>query len=358
MSATDLKAPAADIEKLLAAYATQNPAKPGLPLQLFLLSLPQPKLYPLYGDELLLDTARIKLSAVCRQILPAETMILTYDRQSLIAIFPAAEATARALAYQLLDSSRQISLPGRLPYELKYLNPQLCRRQSPPDSPSQLLKLCALDLQNKMYPCGLMLPNPEQLVLIFASQAPHLKFAAVATVYCCELIAKKQNWSPKQILALKTAALWQDSGLLALPLSLLLSPNPISLSQKELLHSHVGRSLALAKIHGLNPEVQQIIAAHHEAPDGSGYPLGLPKAKIPLAAALLKTITAWVEYQQELPWRQAVSAAAALRLIQQKSGSSFSPDAVELLTTYYAQLPLPETINKNYDQACLKQLYA
>jgi HD-GYP domain-containing protein (c-di-GMP phosphodiesterase class II) len=73
------------------------------------------------------------------------------------------------------------------------------------------------------------------------------------------------------------------------------------------------------------------IAAHHERPDGRGYPGGLQGDDIPEGAALLALADAWDSRVCERAYSPPRPVDEALREVRALSGRQFAPEAVEAL---------------------------
>ncbi len=75
----------------------------------------------------------------------------------------------------------------------------------------------------------------------------------------------------------------------------------------------------------------EIVLAHHEAFDGSGYPNGLKGKDIPLCARILTIADSYDSMTHPHTQRPAMPAAMAVREVERCSGSQFDPDAVAAL---------------------------
>src|SRR4051812_39096796 len=73
------------------------------------------------------------------------------------------------------------------------------------------------------------------------------------------------------------------------------------------------------------------IAAHHERPDGTGYPNGLTDAEIPEGAALLAVADAWDSMVSERCYSRSRSVEDALAECRAMAGRQFTEAAVEAL---------------------------
>jgi HD-GYP domain-containing protein (c-di-GMP phosphodiesterase class II) len=78
---------------------------------------------------------------------------------------------------------------------------------------------------------------------------------------------------------------------------------------------------------GLN-DIRGWILAHHERPDGRGYPSNLPDAEIPLEAKILAVADAYEAMTSDRVYRKSIGAKEARKQLEECSGSQFDPDVV------------------------------
>ena len=83
------------------------------------------------------------------------------------------------------------------------------------------------------------------------------------------------------------------------------------------------RSLEIAS------KVNEIILGHHEHWDGHGYPRGLAREQIPLAARVLAVVDAFEAMTVGRPYREPLSEAEALVELRRCAGTQFDPRVVE-----------------------------
>jgi HD-GYP domain-containing protein (c-di-GMP phosphodiesterase class II) len=77
-------------------------------------------------------------------------------------------------------------------------------------------------------------------------------------------------------------------------------------------------------------EASQIIHAHHECDDGTGYPRGLKKEQILLGSRIVTIANTLDSITSDLPYRPAQSLRAAREEIQTWSGRQFDPEIVKV----------------------------
>lgn len=129
-----------------------------------------------------------------------------------------------------------------------------------------------------------------------------------------------------------------DLGNLLLPPGLLTQGRPLSDSERETMRGHVAAGLRLlkpsleeAKDSAMLALATQIISAHHEHFDGSGYPCGLCGEEIPLAARVVAVADAFTAMRSSRPHRPALSREEAMQSIVAASGRQFDPLVVDAL---------------------------
>jgi HD-GYP domain-containing protein (c-di-GMP phosphodiesterase class II) len=76
-------------------------------------------------------------------------------------------------------------------------------------------------------------------------------------------------------------------------------------------------------------DVRGWILAHHERPDGTGYPKKLSADEIPIEAAILAVGDAYEAMTSDRVYRMAIGPAKAREELLRWSGTQFSPVVVE-----------------------------
>jgi HD-GYP domain-containing protein (c-di-GMP phosphodiesterase class II) len=92
-------------------------------------------------------------------------------------------------------------------------------------------------------------------------------------------------------------------------------------------HSQVGWQIlqSIEFLHGAG----ELVLAHHERWDGSGYPRGLRGEEIPLGARLFAIADTLDAMTSDRPYRKRTTLAAARKEIARCAGSQFDPRCVE-----------------------------
>jgi len=134
-----------------------------------------------------------------------------------------------------------------------------------------------------------------------------------------------------QMEELEYGAMLHDVGKIDMPAEILCKPAPLDDAEWDVMRTHpqVGYDL-VRKLPHLGGAAE-IVLAHHEAYDGSGYPHGLKGKDIPFRARILTIADSYDSMTHPHTQRPAMPAALAMREIERCSGSQFDPDAAAAL---------------------------
>jgi HD-GYP domain-containing protein (c-di-GMP phosphodiesterase class II) len=131
-----------------------------------------------------------------------------------------------------------------------------------------------------------------------------------------------------------------DVGKVAVPDSILLKPGRLTAEEFETMKTHVARGVEIIDLmmrdFGLQSMphfelLRNIVAFHHEAIDGSGYPYGRKGAEIPIEARIAAVADVFDALTSERPYKRAWTNEEAFELLQQQVGTKFDPECVEVL---------------------------
>jgi HD-GYP domain-containing protein (c-di-GMP phosphodiesterase class II) len=73
------------------------------------------------------------------------------------------------------------------------------------------------------------------------------------------------------------------------------------------------------------------VRAHHERPDGQGYPFGLRSQDVPIGARILNVADAFDAMTSDRPYRRALPLEAALRELERGAGTQFDREVTSCL---------------------------
>jgi HD-GYP domain-containing protein (c-di-GMP phosphodiesterase class II) len=121
-----------------------------------------------------------------------------------------------------------------------------------------------------------------------------------------------------------------DIGKMAIPDKILRKPGPLDDSEKQILRTHceIGYNM-LTRIPFLR-DAADIVLAHHEFFDGSGYPRQLRGEQIPLGARIISIANTLDAMLSDWPYRNALPMSYAREEIRRCAGTQFDPKIVEV----------------------------
>jgi putative nucleotidyltransferase with HDIG domain len=144
-------------------------------------------------------------------------------------------------------------------------------------------------------------------------------------------IGRRRNLPPDRLEMLRLAALMHDLGKIGVRDDVLLKPEELTEEERVRIQTHPAVAADILRpIRGAR-HIADIVLAHHECPDGSGYPRGLEQAHIPLEAHILHVADVFCSLTEFRPYKQAWSEADALGMMQTEAGSKFETESVRLL---------------------------
>lgn len=112
---------------------------------------------------------------------------------------------------------------------------------------------------------------------------------------------------------------------------ILQKPGALSHEEQRTLRGHPAAGAEIvAKVRTLR-RVSEIVRAHHERPDGQGYPFGLRSEDVPVGARILNVADAFDAMTSDRPYRRALPVDAALHELERGSGTQFDAEVVSCL---------------------------
>jgi PAS domain S-box-containing protein len=169
----------------------------------------------------------------------------------------------------------------------------------------------------------------------------HLSRIQAYSRVMCNKLAKKQKYQEtmtgKFIDDLVRSSVLHDIGMVALPDSILWSPDRLHPRERELLSEHPkvgGKALeeAVKKLgeKGFLSVGMDVAYYHHECWDGSGYPFGKCGEDIPLCARIVGFADAYDDMTTTRGKKLALSHEDACGRIMDGKGTVFDPELVEI----------------------------
>ena len=147
------------------------------------------------------------------------------------------------------------------------------------------------------------------------------------------IIADALGVSDAQRRTIELASLFHDVGKIHEAMfDIVHEPRKLTPAERGALRTHPARGAdVLAPIASFHPQLAEAVLAHHERWDGSGYPKGLRRTRIPLAARVVMIADTFDAITQRRRYRNGRSTRAAAQIICEGAGLQFDPDLVQLM---------------------------
>jgi diguanylate cyclase (GGDEF)-like protein/putative nucleotidyltransferase with HDIG domain len=152
------------------------------------------------------------------------------------------------------------------------------------------------------------------------------------------VLAREMGAMPEEIQTIETGALLHDIGKIGVPDSVLLKPGPLTPEERAIMdrHPHIGYNIIKAGP-GLE-EVSEIVLAHQERYDGSGYPRGLKGDGICLGARIFAVVDTYDAIRTDRPYSKGRSSQEALAELLRHKGTLFDPAVVDAFLRCHAEI--------------------
>lgn len=154
--------------------------------------------------------------------------------------------------------------------------------------------------------------------------------------YCLE-IAQAFGCTPEQLKQIARGSYMHDIGKIGIPDSILLKPGRLTREERATMETHARIGYELVNRITFLAGAAEIVLAHQERYDGTGYPQGLVGEEIPLGARIFAVADTLDAMTSDRPYRRAMSFAKARAEIKNEGGRQFDPLVVNTF------LAIPET---------------
>ena len=171
-------------------------------------------------------------------------------------------------------------------------------------------------------------------------------------------IAKSMPVPRAYLSVLARAAFLHDIGKMAIPDNILRKAGPLNDQEKQIMRKHcqIGYDM-LIRIPFLR-DAAEIVLAHQEFFDGTGYPRGLKGEQIPLGARIFTIADSLDAMISDRPYRKALPMSHAREEIKRCAGTQFDPKVVQVFLSIAEQhwIDLRENLGSPFRLAQLKNL--
>jgi putative nucleotidyltransferase with HDIG domain len=149
-------------------------------------------------------------------------------------------------------------------------------------------------------------------------------------------LAESLGLTATQREALELGALLHDIGEIRIPEALLQKTGPLTPDEQQTIEQHPLWGVEILETVPLLTPALDVVGAHHERYDGTGYPQGLRGEEIPLTARIFSVVNSLETTTHGRTNQRPLSLSEALEALKMDAGKQFDPRIVD------AALSIPE----------------
>ena len=143
------------------------------------------------------------------------------------------------------------------------------------------------------------------------------------------MLAKELGCDEETVEKYYNIALLHDIGKIGVPPEVLNKQGKLTDQEFAIIKSHSKLGYDALKDISIMPELAIGAGAHHERPDGKGYPRGLKGSDIPRVAQIIAVADTFDAMYSDRPYRKRMNFDKAVSIIKEVSGTQLEEDVVE-----------------------------
>lgn len=144
-------------------------------------------------------------------------------------------------------------------------------------------------------------------------------------------VARRRGLPDERVQIVRLAALVHDIGKIGIRDDVLLKPEELTEEERIRIKRHPALAAEILRpIHGAR-EIADIVLAHHECPDGSGYPNGWKEEQIPIEAHIIHAADVFCSLTESRPYKQALPSTTVKQIMDGMAGTKLDAESVRLL---------------------------
>lgn len=144
-------------------------------------------------------------------------------------------------------------------------------------------------------------------------------------------VGVRAGLAPSRLRAVGLAALLHDIGKLVIPSEIIGKPGSLTDAEFAVIKTHSEQGAVLLEQSVALRPVAPLVRAHHERPDGRGYPDRLCGEEFSLEMAIVSVCDAWDAMTNDRQYRQGMTDELAAAVLASGSATQWRADAVSLL---------------------------
>lgn len=173
---------------------------------------------------------------------------------------------------------------------------------------------------------GVMLDLAETVDRRFSGTARHSETVG----RYAELMARRLGLDEERVVRVRLAGLLHDIGKVAISDAILHKTGPLTDHQYDKVKEHPALGASILEHPSLG-DIRNWVAAHHERPDGRGYPRGISGDELPLEARIVAVADAYEAMTAVRSYKVSMTPTEAFAELRAEAGAQFDPRVVEAL---------------------------
>lgn len=169
------------------------------------------------------------------------------------------------------------------------------------------------------------------LAAALGSHDPYVHAHGERVAEVAAALAAELQLDSEEVESIRLAGRVHDVGKLGVPNDILLKPGELSADERVAVQRHPEIAAEILEPLRGAARVADIVRAHHEAPDGSGYPLGLRGGEIPVGARILRVADVFCSLVDARPYKPALPIAEVLAIMAPMAGTKLDAGAFQAL---------------------------
>jgi HD-GYP domain-containing protein (c-di-GMP phosphodiesterase class II) len=190
---------------------------------------------------------------------------------------------------------------------------------------------------------GALAGSDAAIDLLLASEMrPSFLGPSVETALMVAIVGARRGWNDQRLLEATTSGLLADVGMLHLGEVALNKPGALNPEEQGVVRLHPERGAELLEplTASFGSQIAQVALQHHERIDGAGYPNGLSGGAILEEAQIVGICHLYIAATRFRPYREALSPAKTIALIEGLAGSAWDPRVVRAFVDGVAPYPV------------------
>jgi len=145
-----------------------------------------------------------------------------------------------------------------------------------------------------------------------------------------EMMARELGLAEQRVGRVRLGGLLHDIGKVGVADAILNKPGQLSPDELATIRTHPALGAQILE-HPCLADVRPWVAAHHERPDGRGYPLGLAGRALGVEPRILAVADAYEAMTSNRAYRSSIGQPAARAELERGAGTQFDPEVVDAL---------------------------